>query len=129
MRSNKITIRLISIVFFVSVIVFFLLKTFSDNIALFLKPEEVYSNKIPLEQSFRLGGLVKVGSVNFEAGAYHFILTDTKEHDISVTFTGLLPPLFREGQMAVVTGKLTKKWSFQAYEVLAKHDENYKIKE
>jgi cytochrome c-type biogenesis protein CcmE len=129
MRSNKIKIKLLFIVFIISLIVFFLLKTFSENIALFLKPEEVYSNKMPLEKNFRLGGLVKVGSVKFEAGAYYFIVTDQKNHDISVTFTGLLPPLFREGQMAIVNGKLIEKWSFQAYEVLAKHDENYKIKE
>jgi cytochrome c-type biogenesis protein CcmE len=128
MRSNKIKIRLVLIVLTISLVVFLLLKTFSDNISFFLKPEEVYLKEL-VGENFTLGGLVKPGSLSFKEGKYFFILTDAQNHEIIVTFRGILPTLFKENQMSVVTGQLTKKWFFEAEEVLAKHDENYKIKE
>ena len=128
MKSRLIKTRLLIITLIISLVVFLLLKNFSENISLFLKPEEVYL-KEPVGENFTLGGLVKPGSLAFKSGTYSFIITDLNHHEIQITFRGILPPLFKENQMAVVTGKLYHKWVFEAEEVLAKHDENYKIKE
>lgn len=107
------------------------LKALDKNLLYFFSPSQVKAGEAPINHSFRLGGLVSTGSVVREKDGLtvHFDLTDGAE-TITVTYTGILPDLFREGQGIVATGKLdgtTKdnKPQFIAQEVLAKHDENY----
>ena len=94
------------------------------NIALYVTPSEVAAGKAPQGKAFRIGGLVKDGSVKRQELTVNFIITDTAK-DIPVAYTGILPDLFREGKGAVVQGKLGPDGKFAATEVLAKHDENY----
>jgi cytochrome c-type biogenesis protein CcmE len=100
------------------------LNALNSNIALYVTPTEVLDGKAPEGRAFRIGGLVKQGSLRRENLTAHFVITDTVK-DINVSYTGLLPDLFKEGKGAVVQGKLEANGQFKASEVLAKHDENY----
>lgn len=97
-----------------------------QNINVFLTPSELSAKKISNDHHFRLGGMVKKGSVVHEDKdlGIHFIVTDFK-HDVSVHYKGVLPDLFREGKGVIATGKLNVNGTFMANEILAKHDENY----
>ena len=103
-----------------------ILTAFEKNLLYFYSPTQVASGEAPAERAFRIGGLVENDSVNRdpESLKVSFRLTDTKE-TITVTYQGILPDLFREGQGIVANGKLDANGVFQASEVLAKHDENY----
>ena len=102
------------------------LSAFSDNLVFFVSPSDLRSNAAGGHQ-MRLGGIVEQGSVERvlggNAGA-QFKVTDGK-NDVLVTYSGLLPDLFREGQGVVVLGIQQPNGVFKASEVLAKHDENY----
>jgi cytochrome c-type biogenesis protein CcmE len=100
------------------------LNALNSNIALYVTPTEVADGKSPKGQAFRIGGLVKEGSIRRDNLTVHFVVTDTAK-DIPVAYTGILPDLFKEGKGAVVQGKLGADGLFVASEVLAKHDENY----
>lgn len=100
------------------------LNALNSNIALYVTPTEVLDGKAPEGRAFRIGGLVKQGSLRRENLTAHFVITDTVK-DINVSYTGLLPDLFKEGKGAVVQGRLESGGQFKASEVLAKHDENY----
>jgi len=100
------------------------LNALNSNIALYVTPTEVANGQSPKGQAFRIGGLVKAGSIRREQMTVHFIVTDLAR-DIPVSYTGILPDLFMEGKGAVVQGKLQADGNFIASEVLAKHDENY----
>jgi cytochrome c-type biogenesis protein CcmE len=100
------------------------LNALNSNIALYVTPSEVLAGKAPEGRAFRIGGLVKQGSLRRDNLTAHFVITDTVQ-DINVSYTGLLPDLFKEGKGAVVQGKLEAGGQFKAAEVLAKHDENY----
>ena len=100
------------------------LNALNSNIALYVTPSEVAAGKSPHGQAFRIGGLVKDGSLKRDNLTVHFIVTDLAK-DIPVSYTGILPDLFKEGKGAVVQGKLDANGAFVASEVLAKHDENY----
>jgi cytochrome c-type biogenesis protein CcmE len=96
-----------------------------DSIVFFYSPSEVAEMKVAPGQRFRLGGLVETGSVVRDEGTtVRFVVTD-KSRNLSVTFTGVLPDLFREGQGVVAEGTLAADGVFHADNVLAKHDENY----
>jgi cytochrome c-type biogenesis protein CcmE len=84
----------------------------------------VASAKAPRDRTFRIGGLVEQGSVKRDGIVVNFRVTDTA-HTINVSYQGILPDLFREGQGVVANGKLGTDGVFRASEVLAKHDENY----
>ena len=100
------------------------LNAFEENIVFFMSPTDVAAGKVSEGQRFRLGGLVEGGSVNRGAGeTMTFRVTDTNK-TVDVTYTGILPDLFREGQGVVAEGRLAGS-TFVADEVLAKHDENY----
>ena len=89
------------------------------------RPSEVAEKQIAPGQRFRLGGLVETGSVvRGEGTTVRFAVTD-KAKTMPVTYTGVLPDLFREGQGVVAEGKLEPDGVFHADNVLAKHDENY----
>jgi len=100
------------------------LRAFNDNLVFFRSPSEVIAGKAPTDKPFRLGGLVEVGSVVRNGVQVQFRITDTA-HTIPVTYSGILPDLFREGKGVVAQGTLGAQGLFQATEVLAKHDENY----
>jgi cytochrome c-type biogenesis protein CcmE len=98
---------------------------FRESIVFFHTPSDVAEKKIAAGQRFRLGGLVADGSVKRAEGTtVQFAVTDTLA-TVNVTYTGILPDLFREGQGVVTEGKLGPDGLFVADTVLAKHDENY----
>lgn len=97
---------------------------FQDSLVFFYSPSDVYSKHVEEGRRFRLGGLVEDGSVVKQGEVVTFAVTDMAQR-VPVTFTGLLPDLFREGQGVVTEGKLDANGTFVASEVLAKHDENY----
>ena len=101
-----------------------ILNALNSNIALYVTPSEVAAGKSPQGQAFRIGGMVKDGSVKRDGLTVHFIITDMVK-DISVAYTGILPDLFKEGKGAVIQGRINSNGEFIASEVLAKHDENY----
>jgi len=100
------------------------LNALNRNIALYVTPSDVVAGKAPKGQAFRIGGMVKDGSLRRDNLTVHFVVTDTVK-DIPVAYTGILPDLFKEGKGAVVQGRLETDGNFTASEVLAKHDENY----
>lgn len=99
---------------------------FNQNLVFFFSPSDIQAKQAPVNQNFRLGGLVEEGSLKRENDGLtvHFVVTDNA-NTIPVTFTGILPDLFREGQGVVAQGKLNEDGVFMAKEVLAKHDETY----
>ncbi|MCP4328950.1 MAG: cytochrome c maturation protein CcmE [Alphaproteobacteria bacterium] len=103
-----------------------ILAALEENIVFFRSPSEVIAKEVPAERRFRLGGLVVDGSVERANGSptIVFALTDGAE-TVPVSYTGILPDLFREGQGVVAEGKLDGNGVFVATEVLAKHDETY----
>lgn len=104
----------------------FALKSFNENLMYFFSTTDVLAGKAPKEARFRLGGMVVKGSVKRpgDGMTVHFQLTDFA-NTVPVSYTGILPDLFREGQGVVANGKLSSEGVFVADEVLAKHDENY----
>ena len=102
------------------------LQAFQSNLVFFFSPSQIMANEAPRERSFRVGGLVEQGSIERDTQGLtiRFKVTDTA-HAIPVTYTGLLPDLFKEGKGVVAEGKLGTDGVFRANQVLAKHDENY----
>ncbi len=101
-----------------------ILNALNSNIALYVTPSEVAAGKAPQGQAFRIGGMVKEGSVKRDGLTVHFEITDLVK-DIPVAYTGILPDLFKEGKGVVIQGRMNANGEFIASEVLAKHDENY----
>ena len=105
------------------------LNAFRDNIVFFYGPSELAAKPPSAHAQLRIGGLVEQGSVMHDAdNTLHFNVTDGKAA-IPVTYRGLPPSLFREGQGVVAEGKLDAGGVFQASRILAKHDENYMPRE
>ena len=107
------------------------IKAFSENLLYFYTPSDIMTGKAPSDKSFRVGGLVEDGSIERDGMLVKFSVTDNLE-SIEVSYEGILPDLFREGQGVVASGSLINKcvrWTcintFNATQVLAKHDENY----
>lgn len=94
-----------------------------DHMIFFVTPKDLKPGVFS-----RLGGIVVAGSIKHSAPAIRFNVTDY-EHIVAVTYTGLVPDLFREGQGVVAEGELGKDGVFRAKKILAKHDENYMPKE
>jgi cytochrome c-type biogenesis protein CcmE len=102
------------------------LNAFQSNLVFFYTPTQVADNEVPQGRSFRIGGMVETGSVQRQADGVtvRFTVTDTAR-SVPVSYTGILPDLFREGKGVVAQGSLGADGVFTAREVLAKHDENY----
>ena len=102
------------------------LQAFEENLLFFYSPTQVLAGEPPEGRKFRLGGLVADGSMQREPGelAVHFTVTDN-QNVMQVTYEGVLPDLFREGQGVIAHGVMLEDGSFRAEEVLAKYDENY----
>lgn len=103
-----------------------LLNAFRENVLFFFSPTQIVGGEAPVGKPFRIGGMVVDGSVERSSSdlTVRFDLTDTAE-TVTVSYTGILPDLFREGQGIVAMGQLDQSGMFTASEVLAKHDENY----
>jgi cytochrome c-type biogenesis protein CcmE len=98
-----------------------------DNVLFFYSPTDIadHPEKVPEGRIFRVGGLVEKGSFKRDKGLeVRFVVTDGK-NAVPVSFSGVLPDLFREGQGVVAMGTRARDGTFQAREVLAKHDEKY----
>ena len=102
------------------------LKALDKGTAYFFSPTEVLAQKAPKDRPFRIGGMVATGSFKKAGDGLNvsFIVTDT-DKSVPVSFKGMLPDLFREGQGVVAQGSLSDNGVFVASEVLAKHDEKY----
>ena len=102
------------------------LSAFRSNVTFFFDPTAVAAGQVKAGEHFRLGGMVTQGSVKRTPGSLevHFVVTDFK-HDVPVTYSGVLPDLFREGTGVVAHGSMQSDGTFKADEVLAKHDEKY----
>jgi cytochrome c-type biogenesis protein CcmE len=102
------------------------LNAFQSNLVFFFSPSQVMANEAPLNKTFRIGGMVENGSLKRlpDGLSVEFKVTDTAK-TIPVTYTGILPDLFKEGKGVVAQGRLGQDGMFRASEVLAKHDENY----
>ncbi len=102
------------------------LRAMKDSMMFFVSVTEVAAGEYPEGRNFRVGGLVKAGSVTREEGSLemNFLVTDLR-CDLAVSYTGVLPDLFREGQGVVAHGRMGDSGVFVADEILAKHDENY----
>lgn len=108
-----------------SVAVVLMMFAFKDAVVFFHTPSDVAEGKIEKDRRFRLGGLVAEGSVERGQGTkVKFAVTDTLNR-VAVSYEGVLPDLFREGQGVVTEGKLDPDGLFVADTVLAKHDETY----
>ncbi len=128
-RKKRLTAILASITG-VAIVVALVLYASEQKMNLFVTPSEVLAGKAPVDQLFRIGGLVKVGSLERSKTSLltQFLVTDLVA-DIVVTYDKIMPDLFREGQGVVAMGKLNAKGVFVASSVLAKHDEEYKAPE
>ena len=108
----------------VSAAVAFVLNALNSNIALYITPSEVVAGQYPKDRAFRIGGMVKEGSIQRKDVTVQFVMTDMVQ-EVPVKYTGILPDLFKEGKGAVVQVRAGTGTTFVATEVLAKHDENY----
>ena len=101
-------------------------KSFNSNLVFFFTPTQVEAGEAPKTGSFRIGGMVEEGSLKRLPDGLRvaFNVTDTAK-TMPVIYKGILPDLFKEGKGVVAQGKLGANGTFEADNVLAKHDENY----
>jgi len=101
-----------------------------QNINMFYTPTQVADGEVPAGEQFRIGGMVKAGSIDKDPDSLRieFVTTDFVK-EVPIHYDGILPDLFREGQGLVAEGQLDGAGIFQASRVLAKHDENYMSQE
>ena len=97
---------------------------FNRNLVFFFTPTDIAAGKAPTSRTFRVGGMVREGSLQRDGVMVRFVVTDMAR-DVTVQYQGSLPDLFKEGKGVVAQGKLGDDGVFVAKEVLAKHDENY----
>jgi cytochrome c-type biogenesis protein CcmE len=119
-------VTVVAILVGVGIATAFALQAFQKNLLYYYSPTQIQAGEAPSSRSFRVGGLVETGSVKRAPGSLEvrFTLTDYA-NTLGVSYTGVLPDLFREGQGIIARGKLGNDGMFVAEEVLAKHDENY----
>jgi len=108
----------------ISLSAYFVLNAFQSNLVFFFTPSQIELGEAPKDRTFRVGGIVKDGSLKRDNLTVNFVVTDTAK-EVRVSYTGILPDLFKEGKGVVAQGKLDSSGHFAASEVLAKHDENY----
>ena len=127
MKKRTLRIYYISfILILLSLLFFMFIKTFNDNLLFYRSPSQITNSEFPDNYVFRVGGVVLDGSLikSKDSMNVKFAITDY-EQNLDITYTGILPDLFREGQGVVIRGKLGDDGIFYAEEVLAKHDETY----
>jgi len=128
MLTKKVKNRLLfitSVIILSGFVILFIIKTLNKNLLYFRTPTEInQNNNIKVKKSFRVGGMVKLGSISISDKEIKFIITDFK-NEIIVSYQGPVPNLFSEGKGVIAEGKLNDKKYFIAHRILAKHDENY----
>ena len=128
MLSKRVKTRIFFLFFsliLAATIIFFVLKSLEENVVYFLSPTEIYNKtNISFGEKIRIGGLVKINSIQKNETSINFIITDTK-NEIIVSYKGLVPNLFSEGKGVIAEGRLKDKKFFVADRILAKHDETY----
>ena len=124
-RQRRVTL-VVGILVGVSAAVALAVRAMNENVMFFFDPTQVASGEAPIDKRFRLGGMVRPGTVVREPGTLEmsFVVTDFQK-DVSVKYSGIVPDLFRENQGVVAHGRLGADGTFVADEILAKHDENY----
>ena len=123
-RFQRLLLILLSLIFLTAAILLILFNS-KKNLIFFYTPTEFLNSNLQKNDSVRIGGFVKKESIiRKKNNEYNFIITDNKT-DLRIEYNGLLPDLFREGQGAVIEGKLINKDLIKAETVFAKQDENY----
>ena len=124
LRFQRLLLILLTLVIILSAVLL-ILYSVRENVSYFYTPSEIDKSEITINKIIRIGGFVENGSFNkISSSSFKFRITDEKA-SILVTFNGILPDLFREGQGAVIEGVFVDKNIFNATNVFAKHDENY----
>ena len=124
LRFQRLLLIFLSLIFLTASI-FLILFNSKKNLIFFYTPSELLNSKTQINDTIRIGGIVKKDSLkNIEDNKYLFIIQDNNNY-VRVSYTGILPDLFREEQGVVVQGKLIKIDKIKADRVFAKHDENY----
>ena len=100
-------------------------RALQDNVLYFYSPSDIEAKHVPVNISFRIGGLVQQGSVARGPRRRSPVRCDGRPETVPVSYSGALPDLFREGQGVVASGALGQDRTFRASEILAKHDERY----
>ena len=130
MLFNKDRIRRLFWVFLIvlsgGLIIFAALKTFEENLVFFYTPSQILNGEAPKNRPIRIGGMVEPNSINRDEHslAVEFNVVDDKNSLVKVTYSGVVPDLFKEGKGVVAQGEYVDG-IFQSTEILAKHDENY----
>ena len=127
MKKRTLRIYFISLMLvLLSVLFFMFIKTFNDNLLFYRSPSQITETEFPKNYVFRVGGVVLDGTLVKSKNSMNvkFSITDY-EQNLNISYTGILPDLFREGQGVVIRGSLGDDGVFYAEEVLAKHDETY----
>lgn len=124
-RHKRITFILVGLAG-LAVAAYLVASAFRNNLVFFFSPTQVVAKEAPINQKFRIGGLVQEGTLKRENDGLtvRFSVTDTAA-SIPVVYKGILPDLFKEGKGCVAQGKIGPDGVFEADQVLAKHDENY----
>ena len=105
------------------------MSAFRSNLVFFYSPSDLANQTLAEEKTIRIGGLIKEGSIEHRGSdTVNFIITDGSA-DIKVSYKGILPNLFREGQGCIAEGNMSSDGSFIAGKILAKHDEKYMPRE
>ncbi len=124
LRFQRLLLILLTLVIILSVVLLILYNT-RENVSYFYTPSEIDKSNITINKIIRIGGFVENDSFNkISSSSFKFRITDERA-SILVTYNGILPDLFREGQGAVIEGAFVDKNIFNATNVFAKHDENY----
>jgi cytochrome c-type biogenesis protein CcmE len=123
-RFQRFLLILVSLIFLIASI-FLILKNTKNNLIFFYTPTELLNSDIKINQKIRIGGFIQKKSLSKNKNnSINFIITDNKNL-LNVSYVGILPDLFREGQGAVIEGVYLEGNSIEATKVFAKHDENY----
>ena len=124
-RKVKLRFLFVSTILLILILtVFLVLKSLEENVVYFQSPSEIKSLTELTNDKIRVGGMVKINSINMNSNEVNFIITDFK-NEINVTYSGAVPNLFEEGKGVVAEGVLKDRNFFSATKILAKHDENY----
>jgi len=127
MYGKKVKLRFLFLILILASIilsVFLILQSLEENVVYFQSPSEIKKLVEINKKKIRVGGMVKMQSININADKVSFIITDFI-NEINVTYAGAVPNLFAEGKGVVAEGFLKDKNYFSATKILAKHDENY----
>lgn len=127
MKPRKQRMAIVAVILVgVAVAVGLTLQAFEEGVSFFYSPSELLAGDAPQGRKVRMGGLVLEGSVVREPGSMEVIFDVTDmENTVQVSYTGVLPDLFRDGQGVVAHGVMQPDGQFLAEKILAKHDENY----